>query len=179
MADLPDRISQYSKRLVGLARVLLHRRAAQSVGPEDIVGSLLCSVLGRIDGGNLEIPEGLDLGTEEGLWVFLAQGVRRHWQKWVKRDARRPVVSLSGSDAEEEKGDQEGLASDPPAERAAALAEVVARWLAALDDGSRRAVAGWREGLSTDEIANLDRCSRRTIQVRLEEARRLLEQLLA
>ncbi len=167
---------RYVDKLLALARQRIDQRMRGREDEEDIVVAMFQSFCARLGRGEFELR---DRGA---LWNLLVRmtlnkvydAADRHFSG--KRDARREIRV---DDDQERVGADPILvrmeAGDPTPDEAMALHEELQRLLQTLDDDTLRRVALLKlEGYTNDEIAKQLRCTRRTIERKMEGIRRKL-----
>jgi RNA polymerase sigma factor (sigma-70 family) len=163
-------------RLYELGRKKLRQETKRVYDEEDAAQSAFHSVCAGIRAGRFP-----DLHDRDGLWrllvVITARKVahRQRYDRQERRDIRRNVSEyIFAPSAEESAFAGLGpIAREPTAEFAAEFVETCERLFQGLNDPALEQVVTLRmEGHTDSEIADKLKCSRRTVQRRLEVIRR-------
>jgi RNA polymerase sigma-70 factor (ECF subfamily) len=141
---------RFANRLIGLARTRLEPRLLRKVDPEDIVQSVMSSVLVRIGAGQF------DLGDWDSLWGLLTRVTVHKCNKWVDhyQAQRRQLKREVGLSAGWEIVDRE-----PHPSEAAALAETLQQVLDGLTDLETEIVRMSLQGDNVREISSRLGCT--------------------
>lgn len=171
----------FNRQLFELARKKLPPRTRRVYDEEDAAQSAFQSVCAGIAAGRFP-----DLHDRASLWQLMlvvtarkvARRIRHDLQK--RRDDRRNVAQsifvLSADEAVLREGDLQSR--EPTPEFAFEFAETCEVLFQSLDDSALRQVVTLRmEGYTDAEIAGRLKCSRRTVQRRLEVIRRHWDRL--
>jgi RNA polymerase sigma-70 factor (ECF subfamily) len=135
---------RFANRLIGLARGQLDPRILRKVDPEDIVQSVMRSVLLRIGEGQF------DLGDWDSLWGLLTRVTVHKCHKWVDhyQAQRRQVKREAGLSAGWQIVDRE-----PHPSEAVVLAETLQQVLDGLNDQETAIVRMSLQGTSGKSAA--------------------------
>jgi RNA polymerase sigma factor (sigma-70 family) len=174
--------NHFVTRLYELGRKKLRPEMRRVYDEEDAAQSAFHSVCAGIVAGRFP-----DLGDRGNLWhlllVITARKVahRLRHDRRQRRDTHRnlsdSIFSLSGKDLRHASVDR-AVSREPTPEFAAEFVETCALLFQTLDDSTLQQVVTLRmEGCTDAEIADRLKCSRRTVQRRLEVIRRHWDRL--
>ncbi len=173
---------RYFKRIIGLARKRLSSHPQRVMDEEDVAQSVFRSFcLGAPQG---EFPE---LTDRDDLWPLLARITNRkavNQIRWANREKRGGGKirgdSILTPAAESEPGGFDQIAHDDPTpEFIVSMAEECRMILDSLPDDTYRFVVWSRlEGRTNEEIANLLRVTKRSIERKMQLIRESLSQRL-
>ena len=173
--DLAARLiwRRYFHDLLELARNNLSRRIRRRADEEDVVQSMYKSFCLRQQRGEF------DLAGRDALWNLLVTITLRKARNAAKKQARdrrdiaREVTITDRDDAESAHWALEQMdAAGPSPVEAVLLNEALERRLEALADPKLRRIALMRlEGYTNREIADLDGCTERAVERRMERIR--------
>jgi RNA polymerase sigma factor (sigma-70 family) len=169
--------NHFVTRLYELGRKKLRPETRRVYDEQDAAQSAFQSVCAGIAAGRFP-----DLGSRENLWHLLAVitarkvAHRQRHDKQLRRDVHRNLsdsIFLQSSDEFAPAGVDALLSREPTPEFAAEFVETCDFLFQSLDDPALQQVVTLRmEGYTDDEIADRLKCSRRTVQRRLEVVRR-------
>ena len=169
-------MDQYADRLIALARTRLSTKLARRLDPEDIVQSACRSFFRHAQAGRYEVRD------SDSLWRLLAAITVHKAQRQVKRHsaAKRALAKeeSSGWDGIMQLISPEAFSRDPRPEEATTLLEETKAMMAGLSPLHRQIVELSLQGHEVPVIAKEAKCSERTVQRAIEQARLLLEQRL-
>ena len=165
-------LDQFTRRLIGLARVHLDARLQHKVDPEDVVQSAYKSFLLRYGGDELA-GQGPD-----ALWNLLtvitlrkcADRVRYHRAEC--RDVTREAASPPAGEPEPWR---ETIGREPTPEHATMLAETVEQILRDVDPAERPVIELSLQGYSAREVSEQLGRAERSVRRLRERLRRQLE----
>ncbi len=169
----------FAERLCAIARGKLHSNTRKLYDEEDAALSVFRSVCAGMSAGSFP-----DLNDRNSLWALMlimtTQKIsnRHRFDRQQRRDVRRTVTEsvfcrLDNSAVDD--GIHRLISREPTPEFAAEFAETCHSLFESLDDPQLEQVVLLRmEGRTDAEIAEQLKCSRRTVQRRLEVIRRQL-----
>src|SRR5262249_13331901 len=170
--DLAARLiwRRYFRDLLELARNNLNKRIRRREDEEDVLQSMYKSFCLRQQRGEF------DLAGRDALWNLLVTITLRkarnvaNKQMRAKRDIAREVTLMDRDDPESAHWALEQMdAAGPSPAEAVLLNEALERRLEALADPKLRRIALMRlEGYTNREIADLDGCTERAVERRME-----------
>lgn len=174
--------NHFVSRLYELGRNKLRPETRRVYDEEDAAVSAFHSVCAGIAAGRFP-----DLRDRESLWHLLLAitarkaARRRRYDTRQRRDVRRTLsdsVFASPGDEDMRAGVDALVSREPSPEFAAQFVETCESLFEQLDDPALKQVATLRmEGYADAEIADRLKCSRRTVQRRLEVIRRRCDRL--
>lgn len=165
-------LDQFTRRLIGLARVHLGARLQHKVDPEDVVQSAYKSFLLRYGGQELA-GQGVD-----ALWNLLtvitlrkcADRIRYH--RAERRDVAREVAAAPAGEPEAWR---ETIGREPTPDHAAVLAETVEQILRDVAPAERPVIELSLQGYSAQEVSQQLGRAERSVRRLRERLKRQLE----
>lgn len=168
-------VSEFTSRLVTIAKKRLGRRIQSKVSAEDIVQSALKSFFGRFDEFTLN-PE-----SPHELWGLLLVITLRKCAKWEdifgaeKRDVRRERSLAGDSNQGTANPSRFGLrTSEPSPEEIAIFHDLLDHLLLPFNERQREMIRLRLDGLEVEEIATAVMSSKRTVARVMAAAKQLL-----
>jgi RNA polymerase sigma-70 factor (ECF subfamily) len=165
-------LDEFTRRLIGLARVHLGARLQHKVDPEDVVQSAYKSFLLRYGGEELARQQG------DALWSLLAVITLRKCADRVRyhqadcRDVGREAVAAS---ADQPEPWREAIGREPTPEHAAVLAETVEQILRDVEPAERPVIELSLQGYSAQEVSQQLGRAERSVRRLRERLKRQLE----
>jgi RNA polymerase sigma-70 factor (ECF subfamily) len=167
---------RFAHQLIRLARSQLDGLIGQKVDPEDVVQSVYRSFFCRHAAGQFDLP------NWNGLWGLLTvMTVRKcseqaEYFRAARRDVRR---ELSLPDEAQARAAVGLLAREPTPAEAAAMTDLLARWLGGFEGHEQLILTLHLQGYTLLEITGQVGRARRTVQRTIERGRKRLLRLHA
>ena len=169
-------MDRFADRLIALARTRLSTKLARRLDPEDIVQSACRSFFRNAQAGRFEVRDSDD------LWRLLAAITVHKAQRQGKRHsaAKRALTTeeSSGWNGIMQVISPEAISREPHPDEAATLLEETKAMMSGLSPLHRQIIELSLQGREVATVAIEAKCSERTVQRAIEQARFLLEQRL-
>ena len=169
-------MDQYADRLIALARTRLSKKLTRRLDPEDIVQSACRSFFRHAQAGEYQVRD------TDDLWRLLAAITVHKVQRQAKRHsaAKRALVreESSGWGGIMQVISPDAFTRDPSPDEAVMLVEETTAMMVGLSPLHRQIVELSLQGKDVAVIAEQVKCSERTVQRAMEQARSLLERRL-
>jgi RNA polymerase sigma factor (sigma-70 family) len=169
-------MDQYADRLIALARTRLSKKLTRRLDPEDAVQSACRSFFRRAQAGDYQVRD------TDDLWRLLAAITVHKVLRQVKRHsaAKRALVreESSGWGGIMQVISPDAFTRDPGPDEAVMLVEETTAMMVGLSPMHRQIVELSLQGHDVTVIAEQVKCSERTVQRAMEQARSCLERRL-
>jgi RNA polymerase sigma-70 factor (ECF subfamily) len=167
---------RFAQRLVRLAHDQLDGLVRQKVDPEDIVQSVYRSFFCRHGAGQFELAGWGSLWGLLTLMTVRKCAERAEHFRAARRDVRREVLLPAEDQA---RVVLELLAHEPTPPEAAALTDLLGRWLGGFERHEQAILTLHLQGHTLLEISDRVGRARRTVQRTIERGRKRLQRLHA